>query len=60
LGYEVFTGADKLGLFSSSKDQGEGIEGMEGREIVFWSVGLFVRIDFDSTRLLAAAGTGGD
>ena len=40
--YGVFTGADQLGVCSSSKDQAEGVEGVEGRGVVFGRVEVLV------------------
>jgi hypothetical protein len=42
MGYGVFTGAGQLGLCPSKKDQAEGVEGMEGRGVVFKRVDVLV------------------
>jgi hypothetical protein len=34
-------GADQLWVYSSSKDQAEGVEGMEGRGVVFERAGFW-------------------
>jgi hypothetical protein len=39
LEYEVFMEADQLGVCPSSKDQAEGVGGMEGRGVIFGRVG---------------------
>ena len=55
LGYGVFTGADKLGVCPSSKDQSEGVRRVEEREVIFGRVGLWLVMGPKSTRLPAAA-----
>ena len=55
LGHGVFIGADQLWVFRSSKDQAEGIRGMEGRRVVFKRAGFWWVMGSESTRLPAAA-----
>lgn len=38
----VFMGAEQLGVYHNSKDQEEGVEGMEGRGVVFKRVDVLV------------------
>ena len=60
MGYGVFMGADQLWVYSSSKDQAEGVEGMGGRGVVFKRAGFWWEMGPKSTTLpVAALGLGG-
>jgi hypothetical protein len=42
MGYGIFMGADQLGVCPSSNNQSEGVEGREGRGMIFRRAGVWV------------------